>query len=119
MEDSGFSTCSLLPKDRLRLLKDRHDRWNDMRYTSITKSSSVQGGLWELQGGILSQSDETNFFVFTQLPSKLRGVNIEARTWILRDLPFQISDFTCDPAQDLLAVVARSLGGYVSRPAFL
>ena len=74
------------------------------------------GGVWELYGGVLAQGTSPRGLTFTQLPSKLRG--IEQKTWALDDVGVKIRDFGMDPAQDLLAIVVKPPREYVSRQKY-
>lgn len=68
----------------------------------------LQGSLYELYGGVLVQSNHLGGrgLVFRVLPSHYR--NIEEHVWSL-DLDLMLRDFTLDPAQDLLVLIAQPI----------
>ncbi|KAF5355885.1 hypothetical protein D9756_004100 [Leucocoprinus leucothites] len=73
--------------------------WTDRDGDPIT-APMENGGLWELSGGVLAQTDEDGHFHFRKFPSTTR--HIQQETWdIIPDIP-DICDFGMDPGQDLL-----------------
>ncbi|CDO72096.1 hypothetical protein BN946_scf184962.g39 [Trametes cinnabarina] len=85
------------------MLKARNEAWDDLAWTAREEIPMLQGGVWELYGGILAQGEGSRTLVFKQLPSNLRG--IEGREWRIEDVGVNIRDFGMDPAQDLLVVI--------------
>lgn len=71
----------------------------------------LRGNLWELYGGILAQSDINDTICFRRLPSRIRG--IEETVWSVSTSGLDLRDFTLDPAQDLLVLIARPRLRYV------
>ncbi|KAF4623257.1 hypothetical protein D9613_002126 [Agrocybe pediades] len=90
---------------RLQLLKAHQSAWRSLRWKKELKIPMKSGGLWELFGGVLGQSDEDNSLYFYRLPSELR--NIEAKEWSLSagDIDVHVRDFAMDPSLDLLVLV--------------
>ena len=65
----------------------------------------LDGGVWELYGGVLAQAIDDSTLSFTQLPSEIRG--IPSKSWVVKSLPGPIRDFVMDPSQDLLVIAER------------
>ncbi|KAI0325496.1 hypothetical protein GY45DRAFT_1374683 [Cubamyces sp. BRFM 1775] len=107
MEDGQYSTLSAA--ERLRMLKARQEAMDKLAWTSREEIPMLQGGVWELYGGVLAQGEGSRTLVFKQLPSSLRG--IEGREWRIEDVGVHIRDFGMDPAQDLLVVVENRVEG--------
>lgn len=85
------------------MLRAHQDAWNSLTWSFEESIPITQGRCWELNGGILAQSDTPSSIVFRQLPSALR--RIESREWRIDSFEFVVADFAMDPSQDLLVVV--------------
>ncbi|KAF5355886.1 hypothetical protein D9756_004103 [Leucocoprinus leucothites] len=90
--------------DSFKSLRQYQSAWEQLEGPSESTSPIVvpmkNGGLWELYGGVLAQSDEDGRFYFMRLPSTIR--HIKQETWeIIPDIP-DIRDFGMDPGQNLL-----------------
>jgi hypothetical protein len=92
--------------DRLIMLRNSQAAWHTLQWTSLKDVRMLQGSLYELCGGVLVQSTHSGGrgLVFRRLPSHYR--NIEEHVWSL-DLDSTLRDFTLDPAQDLLVLIAQ------------
>lgn len=90
-------------KERLDMLRAHQDAWNSLSWSSEETIPIAQGRCWELNGGILAQSDSQSSIEFRQLPSALRG--IKSREWKIDNFDFDVADFAIDPSQDLLVVI--------------
>lgn len=84
-------------------LRQYRDAWKMLKWTS-RKSLAIHGRCWELVGGVLGFSlPDGRGFLFTQIPSIIRGIHGEE--WQLDAFDFDIEDFTMDPSQDLLVTI--------------
>jgi len=94
--------------DRLTMLRNSQAAWHTLQWTALKDVRMLQGSLYELYGGVLVQSNHLGgrSLVFRRLPSHYR--NIEEHVWSL-DLDFILRDFTLDPAQDLLVLIAQPI----------
>lgn len=94
--------------DRLARLRNNQAAWHALQWTSLKDVSMLHGSLYELCGGVLAQSTHTGGggLVFRRLPSHYRS--IQEQVWSL-ELDFMLRDFTLDPAQDLLVLVAQPI----------
>lgn len=101
MEDGPPS--ALTPTERLAMLRERQEAWRELRWRSRQEYPMLEGGVWELYGGVIAQADGDRTLAFTQLPSDIR--RIEEKHWKIEDVGVVIRDFSMDPAQDLLIVV--------------
>ncbi|KAI0649960.1 hypothetical protein C8Q79DRAFT_941783 [Trametes meyenii] len=101
MEDGPPST--LTAAERLQILRTRQAAWDKLAKTSREEVPMLEGGVWELHGGVLAQGEGSRTLVLKQLPSAIRG--IESREWRIEDLGVNMRDFGMDPAQDLLVVI--------------
>ena len=92
--------------DRLAMLRNNQAAWHTLQWTALKDVRMLQGSLYELYGGVLVQSNHlgSSSLVFRRLPSRCRS--IEEHVWSL-DLDFILRDFTLDPAQDLLVLIAK------------
>ena len=92
--------------DRLMMLRNSQAAWHALQWTALKDVRMLQGSLYELYGGVLVQSNQLggHGLVFRRLPSYYR--NIEEHVWSL-ELDFVLRDFTLDPAQDLLVLIAQ------------
>ncbi|KAF9244554.1 hypothetical protein BU15DRAFT_85930 [Melanogaster broomeanus] len=91
--------------NRLTTLRNSQAAWNKLKWTDWKDVPMLQGTLYELYGGILVQSTHLGGLVFRRLPSHYRG--IEEHVWSLDLHDVTLRDFTLDPAQDLLVLIAR------------
>ncbi|KAI0690126.1 hypothetical protein BC835DRAFT_203177 [Cytidiella melzeri] len=97
----------------LQSLKEHQEAWRTLRWTndmSVLMQVESEEHDIHVQGrdcGILGQVTADNRLVFTQIPSKVRG--IEKRTWTLDNFTFPIADFTLDEREDLLVMVENVL----------
>lgn len=92
--------------DRLTMLRNSQAAWHTLQWTASKDVRMFQGSLYELYGGVLVQSNQLSGrgLVFRRLPSHYR--RIEEHVWSL-DLDLNLRDFTLDPAQDLLVLIAQ------------
>ncbi|KAL0947475.1 hypothetical protein HGRIS_013580 [Hohenbuehelia grisea] len=95
---------------RLKTLRNHQHAWTRMDWSEMREFPSTDGGLWELAGNVFAQYEEQGGMLFTQLPSKLRG--IAEHSWRLTNLNYNVGDFTIDPAQDLLVLIDEPPVGY-------
>ncbi|KAL7284613.1 LOW QUALITY PROTEIN: hypothetical protein ACG7TL_001908 [Trametes sanguinea] len=107
LENGTHNTLTVA--ERLRMLKMRTEAWDDLAWTAREEVPMLQGGVWELYGGVLGQAEGSRTLVFNQLPSNLRG--IEGRQWRIEDVGVNIRDFGMDPAQDLLIIIENRVDG--------
>ena len=97
------SSSHLGTAERLQVLTEFRDAWEELKWTEHTCVPTQDGEAWELYGGVFAEcSEDRETLFFRQLPSRLRG--IEAREWRL-DVGFHVCDFTMDPSQDLLVAL--------------
>ena len=97
------SSSHLGTAERLQVLTEFRDAWEELKWTEHTCVPTQDGEAWELYGGVFAEcSEDQETLFFRQLPSRLRG--IEAREWRL-DVGFHVCDFTMDPSQDLLVAL--------------
>ena len=92
--------------DRLTMLRNSQTAWQTLQWTGFKDVRMMQGSLYELYGGVLAQSTQSSGcgLVFRRLPSHYRG--IKEHVWSL-ELDLILRDFTLDPAQDLLILIAQ------------
>ncbi|KAF9462092.1 hypothetical protein BDZ94DRAFT_1261927 [Collybia nuda] len=93
----------LTPSDRLDALKRHQIAWEELIWVTEQRLPMLDGGLWELYGGVLAQNSPNGEIVFRQLPSEIRS--IEERDWTIGGFDFIVRDFGMDPSQDLLVLV--------------
>lgn len=96
---------------RLDILRKHQAAWRTLQWTGVKDIHMLRGNLWELYGGILAQSDINDTICFRRLPSRIRG--IEETVWSVSTSGLDLRDFTLDPAQDLLVLIARPRLRYV------
>ncbi|KAH9950441.1 hypothetical protein B0H21DRAFT_535054, partial [Amylocystis lapponica] len=101
MEDGPPSDLAIA--ERRAKLRSHQDAWGNCQFSASQSIPMLQGGVWELCGGVLAQSGNPTSLTFMQLPSKIRG--IQGKEWTIEDVGFVIRDFTMDPAQNLLVMV--------------
>jgi hypothetical protein len=106
MEDGPQSTLTWA--DRRDRLRAHQAAWRDLNWTAEKEIPMMQGGVWELYGGVLAQARSRETLCFTQLPSRIRG--IEEKEWELK-LPITVRDFAMEPSLDLLVVIERLSAG--------
>ena len=88
------------------MLADHQTAWKKLQWREYT-CVPTKGEMFALQGGVYAERDDTSCIIyFTQLHSRLRGIN--AKEWQV-NLEFLFRDAAIDPTQDLLVTV-----GYVS-----
>lgn len=86
---------------RLESLRKYQSGWESLDWSTEKVVPMLRGGMWELYGGVLAQTDEEGTFHFHKLPSESR--RIEEESWTLRpNIEGQVRDFGIDPSQDLL-----------------
>lgn len=104
--------CILDYASRLDTLRKYQDAWRALRWTEVENIDMLQGNLWELSGGVLAQTSRGNTeILFRQLPSRIR--KIEQKTWSVSTQELHLRDFTMDPSQDLMVLIACSIPPYV------
>lgn len=92
------------PAALLDALKRHQNAWDELKWSRQLRLPMRSGGLWELYGGVLAQSDEEGGIFFYRLPSDLRS--IEEKQWSLGpSFPCPVRDFAMDPSQDLLLLI--------------
>lgn len=93
------------PATRLQMLRNHQSAWHDVRWGQDKRIGMLRGGLWELYGGVLAQSNRQGDLVFDQLPSTLRC--IEEKHWVINtdNLGFRVRDFGMDTSQGLLVLI--------------
>ncbi|KAI6153701.1 hypothetical protein BKA82DRAFT_4093052 [Pisolithus tinctorius] len=90
---------------KLAVLRQHQAAWGALQWANTCDIPMLRGGLWELYGGVLAQSDSDLTLRFRRLPSQIRG--IEEHVWSVSTSDVDLRDFTMDPAQDLLVLIAR------------
>jgi hypothetical protein len=89
--------------DQLDALKKREAAWDGLKWSKEERFPMLNGGLWELCGGVFAQNDSPNAITFRRLPSIYRSIT--AAEWTISGFGHPIRDFGMDPAQDLLVLV--------------
>lgn len=90
---------------KLAALRQYQAAWGTLKWTSTKDMPMLRGNLWELYGGVLAHSDLDRTIRFRRLPSHIR--EIEEHVWSVSTSDMDLGDFTMDPAQDLLVLIAR------------
>lgn len=94
------------PAALLNALKRHQNAWDELKWSRQSRLPMRSGGLWELYGGVLAQSDEKGGISFIRLPSDLRS--IEEKQWSLGpSFPCSVRDFAMDLSQDLLLLIEK------------
>lgn len=90
---------------RLQILRNHQSAWHDLHWGEDKRIKMLRGGLWELYGGVLAQSNPEGNLVFARLPSTFRS--IEEKHWVITtdNLGFAVRDFGMDTSQDLLVLI--------------
>ncbi|EKM77357.1 hypothetical protein AGABI1DRAFT_130443 [Agaricus bisporus var. burnettii JB137-S8] len=97
---------------RLGLLRDREQAWSDLRWKARhTLRLPPTGSVYEFVGGIYGNGREddnrvTDSISFLELPTASCDPTRALRTWTHATNDVTIIDFTMDPSQDLLVLVA-------------
>lgn len=102
-QEKGPSNPEFRPADQLDALKKREAAWDELKWAKEVRVPMLNGGLWELYGGVLAQNDGQGTITFHRLPSICRS--IEEAEWTIDGFGHPIRDFGMDPAQDLLVLV--------------
>ena len=102
MED-GLSSTMLLA-DRLQRLREHQTAWRSLKWRIDKTVDMLQGGEWELYGGVLAQARGRDTLVFEQLPSEIRGIPEDRWELVPKDIK-AIRDFAMEPAFDLLVLI--------------
>ncbi|KAI6108453.1 hypothetical protein EDD16DRAFT_1619560 [Pisolithus croceorrhizus] len=90
---------------KLAALRRYQDAWGTLQWTNTKDIPMLRGNVWELYGGVLALSDLNRTIRFRRLPSQIR--EIEEHVWSVSTSDMDLRDFTIDPAQDLLVLIAR------------
>lgn len=104
---------------RLGLLRDREQAWSDLRWKARhTLRLPPTGSVYEFVGGIYGNGREddnrvTDSISFLELPTASCDPTRALRTWTHATNDVTIIDFTMDPSQDLLVLVAVAPLEYV------
>ncbi|KAJ3822532.1 hypothetical protein F5880DRAFT_1613722 [Lentinula raphanica] len=111
-----LSRCRMVPNltselsfsARLRLLRDRENAWKTLNPTSRHQMKLAHSGtIYEFSGGVYGVGKESNhrtaYITFYDLPSSASGEQLST-THHFPDV--NVVDFTMDPTQDLLVLVA-------------
>lgn len=108
---------------RLKLLRDRENAWRHMNWQGRHKLKlPPTGSVYEFAGGLYGNGRENEHRVtasisFLELPSSTGNTPIDeagasgSKTWTHFMEDMTIIDFTMDPAQDLLVLVALARSG--------
>ena len=102
-QEKGPSNPESMPADQLDALKKHETAWDELKWSKEERIPFLNGGLWELYGGVLAQNDSPGAITFRRLPSMCRS--IEEAEWTINGFGYPIRDFGMDPAQDLLVLV--------------
>lgn len=102
-QQDGFVDPKVNPTDRLDALKRHTIAWEELTWVTEQHLPMLDGGLWELYGGVLAQSNLEGDITFRQLPSEIRS--IAERDWTIGGFDFIVRDFAMDPLQNLLVLV--------------
>ena len=102
-QEKGPSNPECRPTDQLDALKKRETAWDELKWSKEERIPFLNGGLWELYGGVLAQNNSPGAITFRRLPSIYRS--IEEAEWTIDGFDYPVRDFGMDPAQDLLVVV--------------
>ncbi|KAH7885925.1 hypothetical protein F5I97DRAFT_1936881 [Phlebopus sp. FC_14] len=90
---------------RLAILRSSQAAWNALDWKEALDLPMQNGNLWELYGGVLAQSNGTDKLQFLRLPSHYR--EIRKHIWTISLPGIHLRDFTMDPSQGLLVLIAR------------
>ena len=95
----------LTTSKRFDLLRKYEASWKNIEWNEHNTIISSTGGpgVWELYGNVWAHNNESDAMEFVQLPSRIRSIPM--RQWTLR-FDFAVRDFSMDPSQDLLVVIA-------------
>lgn len=105
MEDGPHG--ALLRSDRLQRLREHQTAWRSLRWKSEKTLPMLDGGVWELYGGVLARARGRDTLVFTRLPAEIRGIS--ERQWELTpDGMHAIRDFAMEPAYGLLVMIEET-----------
>ena len=111
-EDGPSGTITSM--DRMQLLSKYESAWNQLKWgTELVLLRDIS--IWALHGGVLGLA-RGKTIVFTRLPSEIKG--IPESSWKC-EVDFVISEFTMDPAQDLLVILETSSSTYVEATLFV
>ncbi|KAI0322866.1 hypothetical protein OF83DRAFT_267940 [Amylostereum chailletii] len=111
------SPSSLMPVSTQRkLLDEREARWRSLRWKSVhSLPIPSAGAIYEFVGGIycnaLGHGDDrraSSSISFYQLPSTLPDQDNRILSWTLSVFQMDVIDFSIDPSQDLLVLVASA-----------
>jgi hypothetical protein len=101
-QEKGPTNPKSNPAGQLDALKQREAAWDKLKWSKEERVPMLNGGLWELYGGVLAQSDGPDI-TFRRLPSIHRS--IEEAKWTVGGFGHPFRDFGMDPAQDLLILL--------------
>ncbi|KAI0695131.1 hypothetical protein BC835DRAFT_1273744 [Cytidiella melzeri] len=105
MEDGPPSNMVLT--ERLQRLRDHQAAWRSLQWRTDKTIDMLDGGVWELYGGVLAHARGRDTLVFNQLPSAIRG--IPEHSWEVTPSNItSIRDFAMEPACDLLVLIEDS-----------
>jgi hypothetical protein len=101
-QEKGPTNSKISSAGQLYALKQREAAWDKLKWSKEERVPMLNGGLWELYGGVLAQSNGPDI-TYRRLPSIHRF--IEEAEWTVGGFGLPIRDFGMDPAQDLLILV--------------
>jgi len=104
---------------RLRLLRDREQAWKKLSWNGRYKLKlPPTGSVYEFVGGYYGNGKEDDHKItasisFLELPSSdpISAASSDLKTWTHSMLDITIIDFTMDPSQDLLVLIALATPG--------
>lgn len=97
----------IVRSERLQRLREHQAAWHSLRWKSERTLPMLDGGVWELYGGVLARAQGRDTLVFTRLPAEIRGIS--ERQWKLTpEGIYAIRDFAMEPAHDLLVLIEET-----------
>lgn len=98
---------STVRSERLQRLREHQAAWRMLRWRSEKTLPMLDGGVWELYGGVLARARGRHTLVFTRLPAEIRGIS--EQQWEITPPGIQaIRDFAIEPACDLLVIIEET-----------
>ncbi|KAF8526809.1 hypothetical protein JB92DRAFT_2870066 [Gautieria morchelliformis] len=103
--EEGGTDCRLSIAERLARLRTLERGWANLYYRRYFTATLPHNPTWKLRGGVLARgfTNMPSVLSFIQLPSAVRGTSVH--TWH-SDMKVNMIQFSIDPAQDLVVLVA-------------
>jgi hypothetical protein len=106
MEDGPPS--HILRAERLQRLREYKTAWHSLKWRTDKSIDMLDGGVWELYGGVLAHARTHHTLEFNQLPSQIRGIT-EKRWEVTPRHLAAIRDFAMEPACELLVLIEAAM----------